>query len=317
MTVQDCGRFRADERDWKAVSLIAGEILDQPNAWSRAAELARATLDALPIGERIAVIGCGSSWHAAKSIAALREFRGHGETDAFAASEALLDRSYDLVVAISRSGATTEIRRALERVGPDAATLAVVGDPHSPVAAGCDTVVDLSFADDRSVVQTRFVTTAVAFARASLGLEMDRLLADAERALSAPDPVDPETLDHAVVLGREWRVGLADAAALSLQEAARVRAESHPAMEYRHGPIASAGPGTVVWMLDEPPAKLADEVAATGATVIAAEHDPLAEVIRIQRLAVAVAERRGLDPDRPANLARAVVIDAIESGGAS
>jgi fructoselysine-6-P-deglycase FrlB-like protein len=298
------------------MSLIAEEILDQPRAWSRAAELARAMPDSLPAGERIAVIGCGSSWHAAKVIAALRELGGHGETDAFAASEALLGRSYDRVVAISRSGATTEIRRALERVAPGAATVALVGDPDSPVATACDAVVDLSFADDRSVVQTRFVTTAVCFARASLGLDIDPLLADVARALEAPHPVDPETLDHAVVLGREWRVGLADAAALSLREAARVMAESYPAMEYRHGPIASAGPGTLVWMLDEPPAKLADEVAATGATVVAAEHDPLAELIRIQRLAVAVAESRGLDPDRPTNLERAVVLDAIESGGA-
>jgi fructoselysine-6-P-deglycase FrlB-like protein len=307
--------FRSDERDRPTVSLIAGEILDQPNAWSRAAELARAMPDALPTGERIAVIGCGSSWHAAKAIAALRELGGHGETDAFAASEALLDRSYHRVVAISRSGATTEIRRALERVPAGVATVAIVGDPHSHVAAACGTIVDLSFADDRSVVQTRFVTTTVCFARASLGIEVDGLLADADRALSAPHPIDPVTLAHAVVLGREWRVGLADAAALSLREAARVTAESHPAMEYRHGPIASTGPGSVVWMLDEPPAKLADEAAATGATVISAEHDPLAELIRIQRLAVAVAERRALDPDRPTNLERAVVLDAIESGG--
>jgi fructoselysine-6-P-deglycase FrlB-like protein len=298
------------------MSLIAEEILDQPRAWSEAAKLARLTRGALPHGERIAVIGCGSSWHAAKVIAALRELGGHGETDAFAASEALLDRGYDRVVAISRSGATTEIRRALERVAPGRATVALVGDPDSPVAAVCDAVVDLSFADDRSVVQTRFVTTAVCFARACLGLEMDGLLADAGRALAAPHPTAPEALDHAVVLGREWRVGLADAAALSLREAGGVTAESHPAMEYRHGPIASAGPGTVVWMLDEPPAGLADEVTATGATVIGADHDPLAELIRIHRVAVAVAERRGLDPDRPANLERAVVLDAIESGGA-
>jgi fructoselysine-6-P-deglycase FrlB-like protein len=298
------------------MSLIAEEILDQPRAWSEAAELARVTSATLPRGERIAVIGCGSSWHAAKAIAALRELGGHGETDAFAASEALLGRSYDRVVAISRSGATTEIRRALERVAPAVTTVALVGDPDSPVAAACDTVVDLGFAADRSVVQTRFVTTAVCFARGCLGAGVDGLLADAERAIKAPHPVDPETLDHAVVLAREWRVGLADAAALSLREAARVTAESHPAMEYRHGPIASAGPGSVVWMLDEPPAGLADEVAATGAVVIGAEHDPLAELIRIHRLAVAVAERRGLDPDRPANLERAVVLDAVESGGA-
>jgi fructoselysine-6-P-deglycase FrlB-like protein len=297
------------------MSLVAEEILDQPRAWSLAADLARAASPALPADERIAVIGCGSSWHAAKALAALRELSGAGETDAFAASEALLERSYDRVVAISRSGATTEIVRALELVRPGTTTVGLVGDPLSPVAAECDVVVDLSFADDRSVVQTRFVSTAVCFGRASLGLDMDRPLADAEVALSEAHPVETTTIDRAVVLGREWRVGLADAGALALRETAQVWAESYPSMEYRHGPIATAGPGAVVWLLDPPPAMLSQEVAATGAAVVTAKLDPLAELIRVQRLAVALAEQRGLDPDRPANLERAVVLDLIESGG--
>jgi fructoselysine-6-P-deglycase FrlB-like protein len=307
----------ADERDRRSMSLIAEEIRGQPRAWSRAAELAGAGPEALPAGERIAVIGCGSSWHAARTLAALRELSGAGETDAFAASEAFLDRDYDRVVAISRSGATTEILRALGAVRAGATTVALVGDPLSPVAGHCDLVVDLSFADDRSVVQTRFVTTVVCYGRASLGLEIDGLLADAEAALSEPHPLDPATIDRAAVLGREWRVGLADAAALALRETAQLWAESYPAMEYRHGPIATAGPGALVWLLDPPPAKLAEEVAATGAAVLTAELDPLAELIRIQHLAVALAEQRGLDPDRPANLERAVVLDLIESGGSS
>ena len=148
------------------MSLVADEIRDQPRAWSQAIELGASAVGALPAGERIAVTGCGSSWHAAKALAALRELGGAGETDAFSASEARLDRGYDRVVAISRSGATTEILRALEQVRAGTPTVAVVGDPKSPVAAACDDVIDLSFADDRSVVQTRFVTTVVCFARA-------------------------------------------------------------------------------------------------------------------------------------------------------
>ncbi len=299
------------------MSLIAEEILDQPRAWSRAIDLARGTPSMPSPGERLAVIGCGSSWHAAKALAALRELSGQGETDVFAASEARLHRSYDRVLSISRSGTTTEIRRALEFVPARTPTVAIVGDPLSPVAAECDLVVDLSFADDRSVVQTRFVTTTVCFARTWLKLGIDGLLADAEVALSEPHPVEPGAIDRVVILGREWRVGLADAGALALRETARAWAESYPAMEYRHGPIATAGPGAVVWLLDEPPLKLVDEIAAAGAAVVTAKLDPLAELIRIQRLAVALAEQRGLDPDRPANLERAVVLDLVESGGAS
>lgn len=307
----------ASEPASRAMSLVAEEILDQPRAWSRAVELARLNRDVLPAGERIAVIGCGSSWHAAKVVASMRELSGGGETDAFAASEAMLERTYDRVVAISRSGTTTEIRRALELVPPAASTLALVGDPLSPIAAACDHVIDLSFADDRAVVQTRFVTTAVCFARAALGLTDDDVVAGAEAALVTDHPVEPGTVQRAAVLGREWRVGLAEASALTLRETAQLWAEAYPAMEYRHGPIATAGPGSVVWFLDEPPPGLADEIAATGAAVLVAELEPLAEMIRIQRFAVTLAEQRGLDPDHPANLERAVVLDLIESGGAA
>jgi fructoselysine-6-P-deglycase FrlB-like protein len=299
------------------MALIAEEILDQPRAWSQASTLARGTREAMPVGERIAVIGCGSSWYAAKAVAALRELNGGGETDAFAASEARLGRDYDRVVAISRSGATSEIRRALELVGPGTITVALVGDPLSPVARQCDVVVDLSFAADRSVVQTRFVTTTVCFARVSLDVAVDGLIADAETALSEAHPLDVNTIDHVVILGQEWLVGLADAGALTVRETAQVWAESYPAMEYRHGPIAAASTGVVVWLLGHAPPGLAEEIAATGATVLTARLDPLAELIRIQRLAVALAESRGLDPDSPRNLERAVVRDLIESGGAS
>ena len=122
-----------------------------------------------------------------------------------------------------------------------------------------------------------------------------------------------------MVLGSEWRVGLADAGGADAARDARdLWAESYPAMEYRHGPIATAGPGALVWLLD----RAAGEARRRGRRrpgrpCVAASLDPLAELVRIQRLAVALAEQRGLDPDRPANLERAVVLDLIESGGAA
>src|SRR4051794_29390096 len=112
------------------------EIADQPAAWERAVALA-GDVDVFPAGARIAFIGCGSSWWAASAIAALREARRLGETDAFAASEASLERAYDRIVAISRSGTTSELLHALGRVRPNTPTAAIVGVPSSPVAAAC------------------------------------------------------------------------------------------------------------------------------------------------------------------------------------
>src|SRR5207248_11135517 len=62
------------------------EIASQPACWGLAVELAARSAEALPRpGERVAVLGCGTSWFMAMAYAALREAAGHGDTDAFAA----------------------------------------------------------------------------------------------------------------------------------------------------------------------------------------------------------------------------------------
>ena len=288
-------------------SFVAGEVADQPGAWRRAALLA-ATGEPFQSGARTALLGCGSSWHAGSAIAALREQAGAGETDAYPASEARLDRAYARVIAISRSGRTSELLSALELVPAGVAKLAIVGDPASPVAAACDGTIDLSFADDRSVVQTRFVTSVIAFGRAALGMSVERAISDAEAVVDGELALNPVDVGQFAFLGRGWCVALARAAALVVRETAQARAEAHPAMEYRHGPIATAGPGTVVWFIGAAPDGLAGEIEATGATVMHSTLDPLAELVRVQRVALALAALRGLDPDRPPNLSRAVVL---------
>jgi fructoselysine-6-P-deglycase FrlB-like protein len=300
---------RAVERTPLPGSLVAAEIADQPAAWRRAATLAP-TADPFDPGVRTALVGCGSSWHAAGAIAALREQALGGETDAYPASEASLDRAYGRVIAISRSGQTSELLSALQQVPPDVETVAIVGDPASRVAKACAHHIDLSFADDRSVVQTRFVTTVVALARAALGTDLEEPIADAQVAIEGPLALEPGNVEHLVFLGQGWCVPIAHAAALAAQEIAQLRTEAHPAMEYRHGPIATAGPGTVAWFIGPAPDGLAAEIEATGATVLTSRLDPLAELVHVQRLGLLLSQRRGLDADHPPNLTRAVVLDA-------
>jgi fructoselysine-6-P-deglycase FrlB-like protein len=68
------------------------------------------------------------------------------------------------------------------------------------------------------------------------------------------------------------------------------------------------GPGSVVWLLGPAPDGLAGEVAATGGLAWQSRADPLAELVRVQRLAAAVGRARGFDPDRPRNLTRSVIL---------
>src|SRR5262252_2555977 len=288
---------------------ITSEIASQPALWRKAAGLAPAAAGLLPApGEPAAAIGCGTSHHIARAYAALREDRGLGTTDAATAPELSPHRSYGRVVAISRSGTTTEVLRTLERLRGSVATVAVTAVPGSPVASAADETIVLDFANEQSVVQTRFATTALALLRAHTGDRLDAAIAGGEAALAGGLPVEPSQFTQFVFLGQGWTVGLANEAALKLREAASAWTEAYPAMEYRHGPISVAGPETLVWAIGPvDPGVLAD-AADTGATVVDVGSDPMAELVLIQLMAVELAEARGLDPDHPKHLTRSVVL---------
>ncbi|MFF0886380.1 SIS domain-containing protein [Streptomyces sp. NPDC003456] len=291
------------------MSHVEDELTSQPECWARAASQAPDHAGVLPApGERVAIVGCGTSYFMAQAAAALREGAGHGETDAFAASEFPHGRAYDRVVALTRSGTTTEVLGLLGRLAGRTRTTAITADPATPVAGAADDLAVLDFADERSVVQTRFATTALTLLRAHVGLHPDRAVADARTALAEPLPEGLADCGQFTFLGRGWTVGLAAEAALKMREAALAWAEAYPAMEYRHGPISVSTSGTATWMLGDAPHGLAPQVRATGAAWIAGGLDPLAELVRAQRLAVAVAAARGLDPDRPRHLTRSVIL---------
>jgi fructoselysine-6-P-deglycase FrlB-like protein len=224
----------------------------------------------------------------AQSFAVLRERSGHGETDAFPASEFPAGRSYDTLVALTRSGTTTEVLRLLGTLRSSAGprTVAITADPDAPVVDLADDRVVLNFADEKSIVQTRFATTSLALWRAWLG----------------------DDLTAVVEQGSGMSVGIANEAALKLREASRSWTESYPAMEFRHGPISVVERASTVWVFGSPPSGLLEDLQVTGAHVECSGLDPMADLIRVQRLAVALAEAKGLNPDEPQHLARSVLL---------
>jgi fructoselysine-6-P-deglycase FrlB-like protein len=298
------------------VSHVADEITSQPDSWRTAVKLAKAGGLPLPAdGARVAVVGCGTSLYVAQAYAALRESGGFGETDAFAASEMPRGRRYDHVLALSRSGTTTEVLELLDGLRGAVPTTGVTADPATPLPGLADETIVLDFADERSVVQTRFATATLTLLRATLGSAGLRAatasIEDAETALLRPLAPELLTARQYAFLGRGWTIGLANEAALKMREASLSWTESYPAMEYRHGPISIAAPDTVTWMLGTPPEGLAAQVAATGAWWVQDPDtclDPLAELILVQRVAIAVGTAHGLDPDQPRHLTRSVIL---------
>ena len=90
------------------------------------------------------------------------------------------------------------------------------------------------------------------------------VVADGDAALTAPLPADPADIDHLVFLGTGWTIGLAHEAALKVREAAQAYSESYPARDFRHGPVAVAGPRSLIWSFGDVPAERPTSSSPTG-----------------------------------------------------
>lgn len=289
---------------------VERELARQPECWRQAVAAADEFTDVLPrSGERVAIVGCGTSLYMSRAYAARREALGHGVSDAFAASEYPHERRYDRVIGITRSGTTTELIEVLGATAAHTPTTVLTVSADAPAVVAGSSVITLPYAAEESVVQTVFPTSVLALLRAALGDDLSAAIAAAEEAVEAPLPLAAAELNQVTFLGRGWAAGIADEAALKCREAAGFWTESYPSMEYRHGPISVSGPGTAVWAFGDVPAGLEADATATGATFVHRDVDAMADLIRAQRLAVALAKHAGRDPDHPQALSFSIVLD--------
>jgi len=193
--------------------------------WATA--IARAADARLPgPGERVAVIGCGSSLNVSRAYARLREDAGHGVTDAYPASELTGTRAYDHMVFVSRTGSTSEVLAALREVPAGVVTTSITAEPDSPLARQTGNVVLLDFAAERAVVSSQFISSAIVTVRAHLGEDLGTLPLAAAAELARPLPAGIADRREFTFLGAGWASFVADEAALKLREASRSWAES-------------------------------------------------------------------------------------------
>ncbi len=282
------------------------EIASQPEIWSQVADFAPSVAGLLPRpGEKVAITGCGSSWFMAMSYAALRESLGQGETDVWVASEYNFSRKYDRVIALSRSGTTTEVIEATSKITTPSVVITAIH--NSPIAANTTEEIVMPFADEESVLQTRWATAALGLLRTSLGFDLRTIVDDAEKALA--ESIDQQIeLEQISFLGRGWTYGLAQEAALKTRESAQFWAEAYPALDYRHGPLSISQPGRGVWIFGDVPGSLITDIQKTGAHLELSKLDPMAHLIKAQRVAIGIAKKRGLNYDSPRGLARSIIL---------
>ncbi len=266
----------------------------------------------------VVFLGCGSSYCVAHAAATLYEASTGNPAQAILASE-YRPRAGWSHVAISRTGTTSELVEAMQRIRSAGLRIMLLGgEPGSPALAQADITLPLEFAAEEGIVQTRFISAAILALR--LLIEgpapgaLDLLPDGVAQALASFDSAPLLTFGHVAFLGRGWRHGLAMSAALSLQETALTSPEAHHTLDYRHGPIACADERTLIWCFDPPDdgpsAAVLDESRSAGATVRCTGGDPQVELALVQLYAARRAMAQGIDPDAPRNLRRAIVLPA-------
>ena len=281
------------------------EINSQPDIWGRVLAEAGATLPLLPqSGESVLFLGCGTSYYIGEAYARLRNAADAGRTRCAIASEVPYVDDDEVIVALSRSGTTTDLVRTVQELAGSHRVVGILGEGGTPLVRHCDDVVLLDYADEESIIQTRFATAALTLLRASVGEPLDHLPSHARAALQRELPNRPPS--HVVFLGSGWTFGVAHEAALKCEEASGVWTEAYAIMEYQHGPLAAADSDTLVWSMTPVPAAVAEAVRGTGATLIEPTLDAQAELVAVHRLAVQLAAHAGRDPDHPWHLSRSV-----------
>jgi glucosamine--fructose-6-phosphate aminotransferase (isomerizing) len=257
---------------------------------------------------------------------------------------AKVDYTGFLAIAVSQSGRTPEILTTLEQMqAAGAAGLAITNDGSSPLARAAQATLPLDVGDERAVPATKTVTaTMAAFAivAAALGTapftreQAAELPAWIAAVLDDPEPAEVlagQLVDatRMICVARGMMFSAALEAALKLEETTRISATGFSAADLRHGPIAVIEPGFPVLALHaEGPARadmreLVDDLRGRGAEVaVVADEEgaalplpagvpealaPIVAVVRAQQLALALARRRGLDPDAPEGLSKVTI----------
>jgi glucosamine--fructose-6-phosphate aminotransferase (isomerizing) len=239
------------------------EINSQPEAWQAALDvLALYKSDLQDISQtnvkQVLFTGCGSTYYLALAAAALfqettgRSARGLPASELWHYPHASYPRGEVLLVAISRSGETTETLLAceafLEQKRGKLLTFSCYAD--QPLAKMGHLNVVLPSGMERSVAQTRAFSTlylatvalaVIAAEKGDLFQDLYKLPAAGQRILTTYHEMGQQigqdmNLDRFYWLGSGPRHGLASELSLKMKEMSLSHSEPFHFMEFRHGP---------------------------------------------------------------------------------
>jgi glucosamine--fructose-6-phosphate aminotransferase (isomerizing) len=312
-----------------APGTLAQEIAEIPDL---VAERLRDTADIARVAEAVRIfaprfavtIARGSSDAVAEGVGRALGTRLGLITASLPPSLVTLDRAAlrwqgALVLAISQSGRSPDLIEAAQAAKDGGAlVVGIINAPDAPLAACCTHVLPAGAHPEVSVAATKSVVLSWLVGLLLAELAADPAFDPASWAGMVPalrEAVATEwhnaaaQLDrpHALVLGRGAYLAVAKEVALKLKELAGLPAEAISSAEVLHGPRAAVTEQTAVLALGEE-AGTAETLAAlrgAGAAVVTPEPGaPLVQLASLYPLALALARRRGRDPDSPRDLTK-------------
>ncbi len=327
------------------------EIKSQTAAWAQALDMTRAATLPNPADyEQVIFTGCGSTYYLSLAAAALYQELTGRPARAIPGGELLLNNktiltsAKTLLVAISRSGTTTETVRAAEQFKRERrGELLVISNYDEVLSKPADFQILIEKGQEESVAQTRsfasMYVAVTAFCARAAG--RDDLLTAMEKLPEAGDRLmvryeaqaksigENLSFDRFYFLGSGIRYGLACEVNLKMKEMTLTHSEPFHFLEFRHGPMSMVSERAVVLGLRSDvnavhEQKVLDEMRAKGGTILSlAEADadiafesgipePARAVMYLPVLQLMAYHRsiaKGLNPDRPNNLTAVIKLD--------
>lgn len=287
---------------------------------------------------KFVVVGCGTSYHLAQSIAASFSLRGLNAIAVPGGEWARRRRAYMAsdtnvhVIALSRSGESTETVQALEvSRAAGLKTTAITCEANSSVTRHADAVVFARTHSSEGIVMTSSASLMLLMGLRLAGVTLDAsVVNDATATMKKFDKALAGVLagrSHFVYLGAGPMYGIAGEGSIKVQEMSLSYAHTYHTMEYRHGPVSLVDDKTIAVLLyssdtREEEAKLAAELSEKGALVLgfggpgdieievpgSIESRSIVVLPSLQILGERVAELRGLDTTAPRHLNKVVTL---------
>ncbi len=348
-------------------SLTYKEIIRQQSSWKIALKSLETEKDDYQLivekfRDRVWIFsGCGTSYYLAQAASSLFKLITGFRTKAIPASEVLIfpnlvfnkNDTY-LFFPLSRSGKTTEIVKASRKAKLDfgVPTFAISCDYNSALSAECDMKLKFSFEQEQSVVMTGSFTTMLMsiIYLASLHNGKKHVMEKLQEISDVSESVMTENQDFLrdiilnndyddfVFLGQGPFYGIANEAALKMQEMSISFSQSYHSLEYRHGPMSTVSDKTLVTILlcqgsRDYGIPLAEDLGKLGANILVLGENNDGEICKNADFQIAVPEgfgdiynsflympllhllafyksiSKGINPDKPENLTAVVTLE--------